>query len=62
MVSGRFSSRLIFGSKKLLEMEACKFQTNKAKLARSTHIRPNGKLDVWDIEDFVQLGHDLKGT
>lgn len=57
-----FPQNLFSKSKKLLEMEACKFQTNKTKLARSTHIRPNGKLDVWDIEDFVKLGHDLKGT
>jgi len=40
----------------------CSYKKNKKALINDAALQPGGELEVWDIEDLVALGSDLKGT
>jgi hypothetical protein len=40
----------------------CSYKKNKKALINDVALQPGGELEVWDIEDLVALGSDLKGT
>lgn len=47
--------------KELLEESACQFFNNVPTLKSSRELRPGPQLEVWDIEDLVQLGRKRRG-
>jgi hypothetical protein len=40
----------------------CSYKKNKKSLVNNAALQPGGELEVWDIEDLVMLGNDLKGA
>lgn len=47
--------------KALVERGACEFYKKTTDLATSSKIQPGGEKEVFDIEDFVQLGYESGG-
>jgi Rad3-related DNA helicase len=41
-------------------VRGCKFKNNVKKLCKSEDITPGGSLEVWDIEDLVEMGNLLQ--
>lgn len=55
-------SNVFFYSKALLRKKtSCLYKNRVSSLASHESLNPGGIHDVWDIEDFVTLGQELKG-
>lgn len=44
------------------DQAGCVYKRNKKALVHDASLAPGGENEVWDIEDLVNLGTELKGT
>lgn len=52
----------LFHSRLLLDANGCRFANNVNKVVSHHKVRPGGDMEIWDIEDLIELGRANSGT
>lgn len=56
-----YLSYQLFHSRLLLDANACRFANNVNKVVSHHKVRPGGDMEIWDIEDLIELGRANSG-
>lgn len=51
----------VFNSRILLDANACRFANKVKDVVTHRKVRSGGDLEIWDIEDLVELGRATSG-
>lgn len=61
LIVNAYLSYQLFHSRLLLDANACRFANNVNKVVSHPKVRPGGDLEIWDIEDLIELGRAKEG-